>query len=278
MQPYISLGRPLTSLMIGLAVFASAFIEAGSGIGSHALPVFLGFSVAFLFGIAGNAINDYFDYENDKVNHPERMLPSGRLKPEQALRFSIFFFSLSFLLALFLSYLIGYAVLLIVVIAMVCQLGYELKWKHEKIIGNVIIGTQTALAFIFGGIIVGNVMATGVIAAAVFLSIVGREIVKDIEDVEGDRGRTTLPMRIGVMNAGIGAAVLIILAVLVSPLPYYPLHIFGWEYLIVVSIADVLFIGSLPMIFKNARKARYLLKFAMLIAIFSFLIGSIFRV
>lgn len=159
---------------------------------------------------------------------------------------------------------------------MACQLGYEMKWKHEKMIGNVIIGTQTALAFIFGGIIVGKVMATGVIAAAVFLSIVGREIVKDIEDVGGDRGRTTLPMRIGVRNAGIVAAVLIILAVLISPLPYYPLHIFGLEYLLVVSIADILFIGSLPLIFKNAKLARKMLKFAMLVAIIAFITGALF--
>ncbi len=276
MHPYISLGRPLTSLMIGLAVFASALIEAGSGINDHAFPVFLGFAVAFLFGIAGNAINDYFDYENDKINHPERPLPAGRLRPSHALWFSVIFFGLSLSLALFLSSITSYAVLLIALAALGCQLGYEMRWKHEKIIGNVIIGTQTALAFIFGGIIVGKVMATGVIAAAVFLSIVGREIVKDIEDVGGDRDRTTLPMRIGVWNAGIAASVLIILAVLVSPLPYYPLHIFGLEYLLVVSIADLLFIGSLPLIFKNAKLARQMLKFAMLVAILAFIIGALF--
>jgi len=276
MHPYISLGRPLTSLMIGLAVFASALIEAGSGINDHALPVFLGFTVAFLFGIAGNAINDYFDRENDKINHPERPLPSGRLRPSQALWFSIIFFAISLLLAVFLSYITNFAAFLVAAAAMACQLGYEMKWKHEKMIGNVIIGTQTALAFIFGGIIVGKVMATGVIAAAVFLSIVGREIVKDIEDVGGDRDRMTLPMRIGVRNAGIVASVLIILAVLVSPLPYYPLHIFGLEYLLVVSVADILFIGSLPWIFKNAKLARRMLKFAMLVAIFAFITGALF--
>ncbi len=277
MHPYISLGRPLTSLMIGLAVFASALIEAGSGIYDHALPVFLGFAVAFLFGIAGNAINDYFDRENDKINHPERPLPAGRLRPAQALWFSIIFFTISLLLAVFLSYITNFAALIVAAAAMASQLGYEMKWKHEKIIGNVIIGTQTALAFIFGGIIVGKVMATGVIAAAVFLSIVGREIVKDIEDIGGDKDRKTLPMRIGVRNAGIVASVFIILAVMVSPLPYYPLNIFGWEYLLVVSIADILFVGSLPLIFKNAKMARKMLKFAMLVAIFAFITGALFR-
>lgn len=277
MHPYISLGRPLTSLMIGLAVFASAFIGAGSGISDHAFPVFLGFAVAFLFGIAGNAINDYLDYENDKINHPERPLPSGRLRRTQALWFSIIFFVISLLLAVYLSLITDIAALLVAAAAMAFQIGYEMKWKHEKIIGNVIIGTQTALAFIFGGIIVGKATITGVIAAAVFLSIVGREIVKDIEDVGGDRDRTTLPMMIGVRNAGFVASFLIILAVLVSPLPYYPLQIFGLEYILVVSLADLLLICSLPVIFKNARMARKMIKFAMLVAIFAFISGAFFR-
>lgn len=277
MHPYISLGRPLTSLMIGLAVLASALIGVGRDVDVYALPVFLGFAVAFLFGLAGNAINDYFDYENDKINHPERPIPSGKLKPEQALFFSLFFFAVSLSLSLYLSSIVGYGALLVVVTALASQVAYEWKFKHEKIIGNVIIGAQTALAFVFGGVVVGKTGMTGIIAVAVFLSIVGREIVKDIEDVKGDKDRVTLPMKLGVNNAGIVAAFFIVLAVLISILPYYPLHQFGWRYLLAVSIADALFIGSISVIFKDARMARKMLKFAMLIAIFAFVIGSVFR-
>lgn len=277
MNPYISLGRPLTSLMIGLVVLASALIEAGSNLDGYTISIFLGFTVAFLFGIAGNSINDYFDYENDKINHPDRPIPSGTLKPGNVLRFSIFIFAISFLLSLFLSSIVGYSALLIVTIAFTSQIAYEKKYKHEKIIGNLIIGTQTALAFIFGGIIVGKTIITGVIAIAVFLSIVGREIVKDIEDIKGDKDRVTLPMKIGVKKAGVVAMIFIILAVLISPLPYYPLHQFGCEYLLVVSIADLLFIASIPLIFNNAKLARRMLKFAMLIAIFAFIVGAFFK-
>jgi geranylgeranylglycerol-phosphate geranylgeranyltransferase len=264
--------------MIGLVVFASALIGAGSNFNEYRFPIFLGIAIAFLFGIAGNAINDYFDYENDKINHPDRPIPSGKLQLEHVLNFSIVFFIISFLLSLFLSSIVGYNVLLIVLIAFASQIAYEKKYKHEKIIGNLIIGTQTALAFIFGGIIVGKTMITSIIAIAVFFSIVGREIVKDIEDVKGDKDRLTLPMKIGVKNAGIVASILIILAVFISPLPYYPLQQFGWEYLLVVSVADILFIGSIPLFFKNARKARRRLKFAMLTAIFAFIVGAMFRI
>jgi geranylgeranylglycerol-phosphate geranylgeranyltransferase len=131
MHPYFSLGRPLTSLMIGLAVLASALIGVGSNVKEYVLPVFLGFTVAFLFGIAGNAINDYLDRETDKINHPDRPIPSGKLKPEQALFFSMVFFALSLLLALFLSFIVkSLLVVVIVVIALVSQIAYEWKFKH----------------------------------------------------------------------------------------------------------------------------------------------------
>jgi geranylgeranylglycerol-phosphate geranylgeranyltransferase len=264
--------------MIGLVVVASALIGVGSNLNEYILPIFLGFNVAFLFGIAGNALNDYFDYENDKINHPDRPIPSGKLKPEDVLGFSIFFFILSYLLSLLLSSIVGYEALLIVTFAFVSQIAYEKKYKHEKIIGNLIIGTQTALAFVFGGIIVGKTVITSIIAIAVFFSIVGREMVKDIEDIRGDKDRVTLPMKIGVKKAGVVAAIFILLAVLISPLPYYPFHQFGWEYLLVVSIADILFICSIPMIFHNAKLARRMLKSAMLIAIFAFVAGALFKV
>ncbi len=265
-------------MMIGLAVFTSALIGAGFRINEYATPVFLGFAVAFLFGIAGNAINDYLDRDSDKINHPDRPIPSGKLKPDRALHFSVIFFIISLALSFVLSSIVGYTALLVVVIALASQIAYEIRFKHEKIIGNIIIGSQTALAFIFGGVVVGSAGITGIIAVAVFLSITGREVVKDIEDVKGDKDRTTLPMKLGVKKAGIVAALLIILAVLISPLPYYPLRQFGWEYLLVVSLADILFIGSIPMIFKDAKQARRLLKFAMLIAIFAFIAGAMFRV
>jgi geranylgeranylglycerol-phosphate geranylgeranyltransferase len=264
--------------MIGLAVLASALIGAGVDIYKYTIPVFLGFTIAFLFGIAGNAVNDYLDKESDKINHPERPIPSGKLRPDQVLFFSIFFFIISFILTIFLSLMVGYSALLVVLIAFISQFAYEKKYKHEKVIGNIVIGTQTALALIFGGVIVGKTWITGILAIAVFLSIVGREIVKDIEDVKGDKDRVTLPMIIGVRKAGIVASTSIVLAILISPLPYYPLHQFGWQYLIVISIADILFIGSIPIIFKNAKLARRMLKFAMLIAILAFIVGALFSV
>ena len=40
---------------------------------------FIVFLVVFFITGAGNAINDYFDLEIDRVNRPRRPIPSGRM-------------------------------------------------------------------------------------------------------------------------------------------------------------------------------------------------------
>jgi geranylgeranylglycerol-phosphate geranylgeranyltransferase len=261
--------------MIALAIFTSALVGVGLEITSYAVPVSLAMVIAFLFGIAANAINDYFDQETDKVNHPERPIPAGRITPNQALTFSISFFIISMMAALFLSIVTGYEAFLIVTVALVFQISYEKKLKHTKIVGNAVIGTQTALAFLFGGAIVEKSTITGILAIAAFVSVLGREIVKDIEDVKGDFNKATLPMEIGIKNAGIIASFLIISAIFIGLLPYYPFHIFGLGYLLIILMADALFIYSIPILFSDPKSARKALKGAMLIALFAFIVGSI---
>ena len=61
------------------------------------------------------------------------------------------------------------------------------------------------------------------------LAITAREIVKDIEDIEGDKveGADTLPIRVGAKKAGYLAVFIGLLAVLLSPLPYFSLCVFA---------------------------------------------------
>ena len=53
-------------------------------------------------------------------------------------------------------------------------------------IGNITVAFLTGLVFIFGGVVVENPSAAIVPAVFAFLINLIREIVKDIEDVEGD--------------------------------------------------------------------------------------------
>jgi geranylgeranylglycerol-phosphate geranylgeranyltransferase len=271
----LHIGRPFTSLLVGLGVLAACVAGAGLNVVDLWLVVTLATLVGLLFGLASNSLNDYLDIEIDKVAHPERPLPSGLIKPRTSLGFSIIMFGGCFILTYFLSTISGLVAFVMVFLATVLQIGYELGIKKKKAAGNILMGFQAALGFIFGGVIVGGLEATLVMAVSSFLAIVGREIIKDIEDIKGDIGRSTLPKILGSRNAGIFASFLVIVAVCISILAYYPFQIFGLGYLVLVLFADGIFLGSIPLIFRNPHRARKLLKIAMLIAIIAFISGRI---
>jgi len=261
--------------MIALAVFASSFVGAGSGISLFLVPVALAVLASFFFGSGGNVINDYFDLEGDRINHPERPLPSGEVTKQRAIQLATLLFAIAGVLSVVLGIISGFPVLLIVIVAFILQMAYEKRFKQEKVIGNFVIGFQVALAFLFGGLVVKDTQATGLLAGLAFVAIVGREIVKDIEDVEGDTGKNTLPRLIGQTGAGVVASILLIFAVAGSILPY-SMGVFGMQYIYVMAVADLIFIASIPLVFSNPHSSRRIIKIGMLIVLSAFVVGRIF--
>jgi 4-hydroxybenzoate polyprenyltransferase len=116
----------------------------------------------------------------------------------------------------------------------------------------------------------------GALFLLAFFASAGREVTKDIEDVDSDRGaRETLPMQVGApMSAGV-AALFIGIAVALSPTPYWPLATMGWAYLGVVLVADMAFIYSLVILRTSPASAQRAQKAGMVLALLAFLAGSI---
>ncbi|MFH8110132.1 MAG: UbiA family prenyltransferase, partial [Candidatus Aenigmatarchaeota archaeon] len=104
-----------------------------------------------------------------------------------------------------------------------------------------------------------------------FFANIGREIFGDIEDLNGDKmlGLKTLPIITSVKFSRFIASLFIILSVILSPLPFL-LGFFSYEYIVIVLIADLLFIYS---IFQEPKKNQKITKIAMLVAIIAFLAG-----
>ena len=142
---------------------------------------------------------------------------------------------------------------------------------------------MTGFGFVFGGFTINNptIVTTSIfLGFFAFVMTTAREIIKDIEDVEGDKkdGARTLPILIGKKTPAILAIILIIIDCILCPLLYY-YHIFGILYLIVIAIAVILFIYSAVLIFKSqeeavAHKSSKYLKIGMLIAFLAFALGS----
>lgn len=267
------LSRPLNCAIAAFGAFAGGYVSAQYP--AHFIlylpQIILASAAAALATAGGNAINDYFDIEMDMINRPRRPLPSGALSRDAALSFAI----LAFGAALALAILVNWTCAAIAALNVALLSVYN-KWlKRTGLSGNICVAYLAGSVFLFGGAAAGNVRFSGILAAMALLSNFGREIVKDMEDIKGDAGkRSTLPMKIGIGNAGVLAAFATLAAVALSPVPYF-LRTFGAAYILAVIPADALFMYSLWLMLgkEQCAKAQQAMKIAMLLAVAAFVIG-----
>jgi len=260
-RDYVRLIRPLNCTMGAFGTVIAIFISGGSSISGYAF----GALTAFLAMAAGNALNDYTDVEIDRTAHPQRPLPSGRISKNRALYLAI----VLFLLACLASLPLGTYSFAIVLVNISLMILYEFRAKNNPL-GNIIISYLVGSLFLFGGAIAGHVKSSFILFLLAFFATLGREVAKDIEDVEGDRGKRRTIAVIDLSAARYLAAISIIIAVILSPLPYLQ-GLFSAVYLPLVALADILFIYSITRTGKNSIILRY----SMLIALFAFIGGAI---
>src|SRR5690606_20490439 len=137
----------------------------------------------------------------------------------------------------------------LVKIACILMISYELLLTQRGFVGNITIAVLTGMVFLLGGAIVGHIEHSYVVEIVATLVSIGREITKDIEDMDGDKGRSTLPMKIGKKNAGLIAAFFFIAGPTLSLWPVLD-NTLGYPYLTVL-VADAMFIYAALILFKN---------------------------
>ena len=278
MNPYVEIMRPGNAIMGAIAIILVAFVD-------KTIPVILAILAVFFETAAGNVINDYCDYEIDLINKPERPIPSGRISLKSGKYFSYLLFLAGTICGFIISIITNnWIPFLIVTIADIVLYLYAYKLKSTPLIGNLTVGFMTGFGFVFGGFSINNpeiIITSMNLGFFAFVMTTAREIVKDIEDLKGDKsaGAKTLPILIGEKKPAIIASFLIIIDIILCPLLYYN-QIFGILYLPVIAIAAALFIYSTILILKSqdtqtAAKVSKYLKIGMLVAFVSFIFGSI---
>lgn len=272
MLSYLRIMRPLNAVMATLGVFAGALVAAGRTVLTvpGLMPVALAMLSVFFFMGAGNSLNDYLDAESDAKNHPERPIPSGRIKRKNALYFSVFLFIAAAIIAIF----IDPFALTIELLATVFMVSYELSLKNRGLPGNLTIAFLTSALFLYGGAATGETKNTVIFSILAFLVSAGREITKDIEDMEGDKGRMTLPMKIGKGRSAMLASLFIISGVALSPLPYLLSQV-NILFVPAVAAADVIFIYSAIILKQDEHRGQKMCKYGMLTALIAFILGVI---
>lgn len=171
-----------------------------------------------MIAAAGYIINDYFDIRIDKVNKPERLVIGKGIKRRVAMGSHIVISTLAIAISFYISRAIGVWKLSLVFV--ICASGlwfYSTTFKRQMLVGNIAIALFTALVPFMVGMfelipcykhylsidytisfknIIYYVIGVSFFA---FITTLIREIIKDIEDYEGDLefGCETLPIVIG---------------------------------------------------------------------------------
>jgi len=252
---------------------------------------------------AGYIINDYFDAKIDALNKPDRIIIGNKIERRLALFLHTIFNILGVLLGFYVSFIINLPSLgLIFPIVSGLLWFYSTTYKKQLLIGNIVISCITALVpliVIFFEIPALNSFYRDLIiskgedfsyvihwiyfyAFFAFILTLIREIVKDMEDFEGDEayGRNTLPIVSGIKITKSIVCSLIILFLIFLGFIYltYLNDMITLIYILVFIIIPLLFVGFKTL--KADKKEDYhlisnILKFVMLAGV---IYGMIIRI
>jgi geranylgeranylglycerol-phosphate geranylgeranyltransferase len=222
----------------------------------------------------GNVLNDLEDIEGDRINHPNRPLVTGEISVQSGriIAIGLFVGGIETALPVILVYpLVG----VILAVALTAMLGYEFRLKAAGLAGNAIVAVLTGLVFLYGGAAAGDALILVPFAAMAFLATLSREVIKDMEDVEGDVSRQTLPKTRGLTFAGGVARVAVGAAIALSFVPlFWFVHVTsvaGIMYLALVLAADALFVVSVAYLPGRLHWEQTMSKVAMTVALVAFL-------
>uniref|UniRef100_A0A7C3WWE7 MFS transporter n=1 Tax=Thermofilum pendens TaxID=2269 RepID=A0A7C3WWE7_THEPE len=223
----------------------------------------------------GNVVNDYFDISVDRVNKPWRPLAKGVVKPQESLALGFLLATLGILLSAFVSLFCA----LVAAAAVFILFLYSWRLKRSGLPGNLAVAFLSALSIIYGGLASPNPPASLLPALYAFVVILGRELAKGLEDVQGDAaaGIRTVAVVHGPRAAVLASAAVLLTLVAMSPLPALLLG-YGPGYLAVALLGvDMPVVYALALLAKaplaNAWRATRVLKISLLMGLVAFLLG-----
>lgn len=133
---------------------------------------------------AACAINDYWDVDKDRIDHPDRPLPSGRLSLGQAWWAAAILFGLALIAAVPLGY-----PFILVAISTVLLWNYSHLLTYSGILGNVIVATIIASVIVLGSLVANHPFAMLYPVWFLFCYALAKEIIWDVHDAQGDRSQ-----------------------------------------------------------------------------------------
>jgi 4-hydroxybenzoate polyprenyltransferase len=255
-----------------------------------------------IIAAGGNIINDYFDVKADKINKPHKVIIGKHIKPRLAIVWHWILNFIAFSIAVYLSLKFNtFWYVFIHLLSINLLWIYSMKLKRKFLIGNVVVSLLTALVPFLSGIFLKQtfdletppienkyyntitydpayfqMLVFFILASFAFFLNLVREIIKDVEDVEGDKvlKAKTIPIVLGERKARIISLMLLIfiLASSILGLYFFTQSIFIQlrliDYILFGFIAFFLFLAIFFLKSKERKQLKYAdrsLKVAMII-------------
>ena len=305
---FIRLTRPLNLVIIGLTMYGlgwyfDGMVDQSMNIGVKSFDFFLLTFSTVLIAAAGNIINDYFDVRADRINKPERLIIGKHVKRRIAIVTHWGINVIAFSIAVYLSWkLETFWYVFIHLLSINILWYYSSYFKRKFIIGNLLIAGLTAMVPLLVGLyfyqslqlssVQGKsnfiypfesfsddtfiVWLSLALAGFAFILNLAREIVKDMEDVEGDKilKAKTVPIVLGFKKAKTITSIPLFSAILVIGLIWIQFPSIEYIVLFPILISGVLIIIAFFLLFsaqenKKSKMINSFIKLAMIAGLLS---------
>ncbi len=275
---FLRIMRPINCLMMGFAVIVGAILARTNGSSFLWADLIYGYVTGFALTAGSMVANDYYDRNIDAINEPNRPIPSGLIKPREALVFAFLLAVIGFGTA----YLTSIYSLAIAAVSWLIFTAYTIVGKRSGLPGNFLVSSCVAIPFVYGSVVVTDAVQLNVLffVAMVFLANTGREVTKGIVDIQGDRNQNvnTLAVRFGSKIAAVVAAAFYASATLLTPIPVL-LRLATFWFIPLAAVTDFgLLASSIALLKDHSRESARMIKRIVLlwfvIGLIAFLIGA----
>ncbi len=237
----------ITQMLFMYCIVHPVFYSAGIYLNIRGEYFLLLIAASVLIAAAGYIINDYFDINIDQVNKPGKLVVDKIISRRWVILWHLVFSIAGIVISLLIDLKTNARFISIAnSVCVILLFLYSISLKKKLLIGNVVISLLTAwviLVITWGetsnllkSISTGSytekiTRITFLYAGFAFVISLIREVIKDIEDIEGDRryGCRTMPIAWGINTSKVFIAVwLIVLIVALSIVQFYVLQFRWW--------------------------------------------------
>jgi 4-hydroxybenzoate polyprenyltransferase len=237
---------------------------------------------------AGNVINDIYDVETDFVNKPNKVIVGNSISEKTAFNMYIVLTIIGVGVGFYLSNLVGrsgFSAIFVIISALLYI--YATYLKQTLLVGNIVVSFLVAMSLLIVGLFELLPVITDqnqetqltffkiIFDYAIFAFMINllREMIKDIEDINGDYKveMKTLPIIIGrerALKIIFALSIVPLLAVIYYTITYLYKHYIAVGYFLIFIIAPLLYFTIKSFSAETKKEINFLSAFLKIIMFF----------